>query len=164
MTQNFLTLTFKNQTTGAVVTTVTLTTDEVPAGVTRNVPYTTTATTTAEGRSRTFQSPDGITFAFSVVMAEAATLGKLDMIAAQVSNGRTVDVQCLIGSMIYNATTDRLVYNASIGQILGGVVTEFDLNFRQIVGTGQRSRNSVSLVIRSGGANALPLAFNYVGN
>lgn len=164
MNQNFLQLTFKNQTTGAVVTTVTLTTDEVPQGIIRNVPFTINTATTAEGRARTFANPDGITFSFAIVMADAATLGKLDMIAAQVSNGRTVDAQCLIGSMIYNATSDRLVYNASIGLLSGGVVTSFDVDYRQVVGSGQRSRNSAAVVIRQGGANALPLAINYVGN
>lgn len=164
MNQNFLQLTFKNQTTGATVTTVTLTTDEVPQGLTRNAPLTINTTTTAEGRARTFQNPDGVTFSFAIVLSDAATLGKLDTIAAQVALGRTVDAQCLIGSMIYNATSDRLVYNASIGLLSGGVVTSFDREFRQVVGDGQRSRNSAAMVIRQGGANALPLAANYVGN
>jgi len=164
MVQDFITLTFKNATTGATVTTVTLTTDEVPEGLIRNAPFTITAFTTAEGRDRTFQNPDGVSFAFSIVLAENATLGKLDTIAAQVALGRTVDAQCLIGTMIYSATSDRLVYNATIGQLLGGVVTEFDKNYRQAVGSGQRSRNSTPMVIRQGGDNALPLAANYVGN
>lgn len=164
MNQNLLQLTFKNQTTGAVVRTVTLTTDEVPQGIIRNVPMVVNATITTEGRARTFQKSDGVTFLFSVVMAAAETMQKLDYIAAEVALGRTVDAQCLIGSMIYSATSDRLTYSGAIGLLSGGVVTNMDVNYRQIVGAGQRSRNTTAITIREGGANALPLAANYVGN
>lgn len=164
MVQNFLQLVFKNASTGATVDTITLTTDEVPAGVTRNVPVRINSFTTVEGRGRMFPAQDGVEFSFTVVMAADATVRKLDLINTYVALGYTVDATALIGALSYNVTFDRLEYNSGQASIVGGVVMSMEHTHRQMVSTGLRDRVEIPFVIRQGGATALPLAANYVGN
>lgn len=163
MVQNFLQLQFRNS-VGTLVDTVTFTTDEIPGGITRNVPFVVNAFTTVEGKGRTFPQQDGANFSFTIVLAANITLKKLDSMATYTALGYTVDATALIGPMVYNATTENLVYSAGQAVITNGLIMEFVPNYRQMVGNGQRSRVEVPIVIREGGATALPLAINYVGN
>jgi hypothetical protein len=163
MTQNFLQLQFRNQ-VGTLIDTVTFTTDEIPAGITRNVPFRINSFVTVEGKGRAFPQQDGTRFEFTVVLAANITLRKLDSLATNSALGYTVDATALIGAMNYNAVTENLEYNAGQATITNGLIMEFTPNYRQMVGSGQRSRVEVPIVIREGGATALPLAINYVGN
>lgn len=161
---NFLQLVFKNATTGATVDTITFTGDEVPAGVIRNVPVRINSFTTIEGKGRTFPQSDGVQFTFSVVLAADATVRKLDLLNTYVALGYTVDVTLLTGALQYSTVHDQLEYNAGQASIVGGVIMEMEHTHRQMLQTGLRDRVEIPMVIRQGGATALPLAANYVGN
>ena len=161
---DFLRLTFKNPATGATTATITLTSDEIPAGITRNVPYQVRAYVTTEGLGRSFPKQDGTYFSFTVVLANNITMKKLEDISTRVALGDTVDALALSGSMAYNATTEQLQYNTALGTLNNAVFESIGVDFRQFVGTGQRNRVEVPIVIRQGGALALPFAADYVGN
>lgn len=161
---NFVQLNFKDASTGAAIATIYLTGDECPAGVTRNENTSLISQITAEGRARVFTKPDGIEFRMSVVLEQAETMNKLDLIQTHIANGRIVDVLLLSGVSVWSSTLDAPVYSVSKATITNGVITSFDNAWRRSNVKGQVSRVEVPLVIRQGASTALPLAADWIGN
>jgi len=156
--QNFIQLDFKNALTGAAINTVYLTGDEVPAGIKRNENRYIVPAITTMGKARTFPHVDGIEFSWEIVLFQAETVNKLDLIQTYIGLGYIVDAKALTGPNTYASGSDSLAYNATKATVLNAVIVEFPNDWRQMIAAGLRARVVVPMRVREGASFALPTA------